>query len=298
MGRLVFLVGESLLNLRRNALVATGAILAVFISLTLAFGALVVNELLRVNTIGWQQGTHIIAFLKDPDQGGLDGGGQLVYRDEVAAWDEVAAVNYVDKAGAYEEFKEIFVSRPELIEVTDPLKLPASLRIELQTIDLYRDVQFRLAANPVVREVRSFGEQIDQLSTISRVLNLLGWGLALVLGLSAVILISNTISLAIYARRNEVSVMKLVGASNWFIRVPFLLEGLIEGVVGALLAVLSVWVASRNLHSLGDTIQLITLSIPGQFFLRWGVVMVLFGATVGVAGSLLGLGRHLREVDS
>lgn len=298
MGRLIFLVGESLINLRRNALVATGAILAVFISLTLAFGALVVNELLRLNTIGWQQGTHIIAFLKDPDQGGLDPGGQLAYRDEVAGWTEVSTVHYVDKAGAYEEFKEIFASRPELIEVTDPLKLPASIRIELQTIDLYRDVQFRLSANPVVWEVRSFGEQIEQLSTISRVLNVLGWGLSLVLGLSAIILISNTISLAIYARRNEVSVMKLVGASNWFIRVPFLLEGLIEGVVGALLAVLTVWVASRNLHSLGDTIQLITLSVPGRFFLRWGVVLVLFGATVGVAGSLLGLGRHLREVDS
>ena len=298
MGRMIFLVGESLVNLRRNALVATGAVLAVFISLTLAFGALVVNELLRLNTIGWQQGTHIIAFLKDPDQGGLDAAGQMTYRVEVESWEEVATVNYVDKAAAYEEFKEIFASRPELIEVTDPLKLPASLRIELQTIDLYRDVQFRLAANPVVWEVRSFGEQIDQLSTISRVLNLLGWGLALVLGLSAVILISNTISLAIYSRRNEVSVMKLVGASNWFIRVPFVLEGLIEGTVGALMAVLTVWVASRNLDSLGESIQLITLSIPGRFFFRWGVVLVLFGATVGVAGSLLGLSRHLREVDS
>ena len=298
MGRIIFLVGESLVNLRRNALVATGAVLAVFISLTLAFGALVVNELLRLNTIGWQQGTHIIAFLKDPDQGGLDAAGQMTYRVEVESWEEVATVNYVDKAAAYEEFKEIFASRPELIEVTDPLKLPASLRIELQTIDLYRDVQFRLAANPVVWEVRSFGEQIDQLSTISRVLNLLGWGLALVLGLSAVILISNTISLAIYSRRNEVSVMKLVGASNWFIRVPFVLEGLIEGMAGALMAVLTVWVASRNLDSLGESIQLITLSIPGRFFFRWGLVLVLFGATVGVAGSLLGLSRHLREVDS
>ncbi len=298
MGRMIYLVGESLVNLRRNALVATGAILAVFISLTLAFGALVVNELLRLNTIGWQQGTHIIAFLKDPDQGGLDAASQLAYRDEVAAWEEVETVHYVDKAGAYEEFKEIFASRPELIEVTDPLKLPASLRIELQSIELYRDVQFRLSADPVVREVRSFGEQIEQLSTISRVLNVLGWGLALVLALSAVILISNTISLAIYARRNEVSVMKLVGASNWFIRVPFLLEGLIEGTVGALLAVITIWLASRNLNSLGETIQLITLSIPGRFFFRWGVVLVLFGAAVGVVGSLLGLSRHLREVDS
>ena len=142
-----------------------------------------------------------------------------------------------------------------------------------------------------MREVRSFGEQIDQLSSLSSVLNFLGLGLALVLGASAVILIANTIRMAIYARRDEVSIMKLVGASNWFIRVPFLLEGLIEGV-------LTVWIASQNLRGVGDSIQLLRFNIEDVFFLRWGIVFILFGAAAGVLGSLLGLSKYLREAES
>jgi hypothetical protein len=130
------------------------------------------------------------------------------------------------------------------------------------------------------------------------VLNVLGLGLALVLGGSAVILIANTIRMAIYARRDEVSIMKLVGASNWFIRVPFVLEGLIEGILGAGLAVLTVWIASQNLRGIGDSIQLLRFNIEDAFFLRWGILLILFGAAAGVLGSLVGLSKYLREAET
>lgn len=297
MSRVAFLLREALVNLRRNALVVAGAVLAVFISLALAYGALVLNELLRINTLAWQEGTHVVAFLKDADEGGLTVDGQLQLLEDVEGWEEVRAVRYVDKAEAFEEFTLLFADRPDFVESINPTILPASFRIELVNIEEYRDVVFRLRAIPAVREVRSFGEQIEQLSTLSNVLNFLGLGLAIVLGASAVVLIANTIRMAIYARRDEVAIMKLVGASNWYVRVPFLLEGLIEGVLGAGLAVLTVWIASQNLRSIGDTIQLIRFTIPDQFFLRWGVLFIIFGAAAGVLGSLVGLSRYLREAD-
>lgn len=299
MSRAAFLLREALVNLRRNALVVTGAVLAVFISLSLAFGALVLNELLRVNTLAWQEGTHVIAFLKDVDEGGLSAEGQSQLLEEVSTWEEVKPpVRYVDKLGAYEEFSTLFADRPEFIESIDATVLPASFRIELNDIEQFESVVFRLSSNPAVKEVRSLGEQIERLSTLSSVLNVLGLGLALVLGASAVILISNTIRMAIYARRDEVAIMKLVGASNWYIRIPFILEGLIEGLLGAVLAVLTVWIASQNLSGAGDTVGgLVQLSISDGFFLRWGVLFVLFGAAAGVLGSMLGLSRYLREAD-
>jgi cell division transport system permease protein len=296
--RFAFLAREAFINLRRNALVVTGAVLAVFISLTLAFGALVLNELLRINTLAWQEGTHVVAFLNDPDQGGLDPSGQRALMTEVGQWEQIQNIRYVDKAEAFVEFQTLFSDRPDFVESIDPSILPASYRIELTSIDLYRDVVFQLRTLPAVREVRSFGEQIDQLSSLSSVLNFLGLGLALVLGASAVILIANTIRMAIYARRDEVSIMKLVGASNWFIRVPFLLEGLIEGVLGAGLAVLTVWIASQNLRGVGDSIQLLRFNIEDVFFLRWGIIFILFGAAAGVLGSLVGLSKYLREAES
>lgn len=298
MSRFAFLAREAFINLRRNALVVTGAVLAVFISLTLAFGALVLNELLRINTLAWQEGTHVVAFLNDPDQGGLDPSGQRALMTEIGQWEQIQNIRYVDKAEAFVEFQTLFSDRPDFVESIDPSILPASYRIELTSIDLYRDVVFQLRTLPAVREVRSFGEQIDQLSSLSSVLNFLGLGLALVLGASAVILIANTIRMAIYARRDEVSIMKLVGASNWFIRVPFLLEGLIEGILGAGLAVLTVWIASQNLRGVGDSIQLLRFNIEDVFFLRWGIIFILFGAAAGVLGSLLGLSKYLREAES
>lgn len=297
MSRLAFLVREALVNLQRNALVVVGAVIAVFFSLTLAFGALVLNEILRINTLAWQEGTHVVAFLKDAEQGGLDTDGQLLLLEEVEQWAEVRTIRYVDKVGAYAEFQEIFADRPDLVASIQPSILPASLRIELVDIDTYQDVLFKLRANPVIREVRSFGSQIESLSSLSNVLNVVGLGLALVLGASAVILIANTIRMAIYARRDEVAIMKLVGASNWFIRVPFVLEGLIEGVLGAGLSVLTIWILSQWLDGLNDAISLIRFTIDGGFFLRWGALFIVFGAVAGVLGSLVGLSRYLRDTE-
>ncbi len=149
----------------------------------------------------------------------------------------------------------------------------------------------------MIREVRSFGSQIESLSSLSNVLNVVGLGLALVLGTSAIVLIANTIRMAIYARRDEVAIMKLVGASNWFIRVPFVLEGLIEGVLGAGLSVLTIWILSQWLDGLNDAISLIRFTIDGAFFLRWGILFVIFGALAGVLGSFVGLSRYLRDTE-
>jgi cell division transport system permease protein len=149
----------------------------------------------------------------------------------------------------------------------------------------------------VVRRVNTAAESIEQLQSLSNVLNVLGLGLALVLGLAAVVLIANTIRLAIYARRDEVAIMKLVGASNWYMRVPFLLEGLIEGLVGASLAVFTVWVGTNNLARAAEGFELFNLAVSNQWFFRWGLLFLIFGAVAGVMGSILGLSRYLRDAD-
>lgn len=299
MSRVAFLVREALVNLRRNILVVTGAILAVFISLGLAFAALAVNELVRINTVAWQEGVHVIVWLNDAGRDGVSADAHQTLLADVQTWEEVENAYYVDKTAAFQEFQEIFANDPDMLEALEnPASLPTSIRIELSDIDRYQTVELRLQQQPqLVFKISSAAQEIEQISAVSRVLNFMGIGLAIVLGISAVILIANTIRLAIYARRDEVAIMKLVGASNWFIRIPFLLEGLIEGLVGASLAVFSIWVAARNLAGAGEGIPLINLQIPNAFFLRWGVVFLLFGAAAGVLGSILGLSRYLREAD-
>lgn len=297
MTRILYLLKEALVSLRRNVLIVAGAILAVFISLSLALGALVVNEILRVNTVAWQQGVHVIVFLWDEGGSGVPVGAHDELLADVRNWEEVLDAFYYDKTMAWEEYQELFAGQAELLSI-DPTILPASIRIELVDIELHSSTRFRLEQRePVVRQVATAAESIEQLQNLSSVLNVLGLGMAIVLGVAAVVLIANTIRLAIYARRDEVAIMKLVGASNWYIRVPFLLEGLIVGVVGAAMAVFVVWIGANNLAQATETFALFRLEVSQAFFFRWGLLLLLFGAGAGVIGSMLGLSRYLREAD-
>lgn len=297
MSRVLFLLKEAMISLRRNVLIVAGAILAVFISLTLALGALVVNEILRINTLAWQQGVHVIAFLNDEGQSGVPIGGHQQLLTEIEGWEETRSAFYFDKTMAWEEYQELFAGQQELLDI-DPTILPASIRIELNDIELHSSVRFRLEQRTgTVRQVATAAESIEQLQSLSNVLNVLGLGMAIVLGVAAVVLIANTIRLAIYARRDEVSIMKLVGASNWFIRVPFLLEGMIEGLVGASLAVFTVWLGANNLAQAGETFALFRLDVSQEFFFRWGLLFMIFGAAAGVIGSMLGLSKYLRDAE-
>jgi cell division transport system permease protein len=297
MSRVLFLLREAMISLRRNMLVVAGAILAVFISLSLALGALVVNEILRINTIAWQEGVHVIVFLNDESTSGVPVGAHTEMLAEIEGWDEVKGAFYFDKTRAWEEYQELFAGQPELLTI-DPTILPASIRVELTDIDLHQSVRFRLEQRTgTVRQVATAAESIEQLQSLSGVLNVLGLGMAVVLGVAAVVLIANTIRLAIYARRDEVSIMKLVGASNWFIRVPFLLEGMIEGLVGAALAVFVVWLGATNLAEAGEAFALFRLDVSQQFFFRWGLLFLVFGAAAGVIGSMLGLSKYLRDAE-
>ena len=291
MSRIAYLLRDAFQNMRRNILVVAGAILAIFISLALAFGALMLNEIVRVNTLLWQEGEHVVVFLKDIEDG-ISNADHQALQGQILSWEEVESVRYVDKAEAWEEFQTIFADSPSLLDISDQSIVPASLRIKLSEIERYRDIEFRLDGQPAVRKIVSPGEVIERLSDLNAVLNRLAVGLAVVQGSAAVVLIANTIRLAIYARREEVAVMRLVGASNWFIRVPFLLEGMLEGLVGAGLAVLSVWIGQQALS--GIDINIVQLNLPEGFFLRWAVAFMLFGSLAGLVGSALGLRRYLR----
>ena len=289
MSTVFYLIGEAFTNLRRNALVATGAVVAVFVSLALAFGALVFNELVRVNTLQWQTGDHLIIFLKDD-------GGSVAHNallEQVQGYDEVERAWYLDKAGAYQEFQEMYSDQPALASSVSANDLPASIRVELKDISAYQEVQFRLVGHPLLRRLSVFSEGIERLMALTQVLTSIGLGLVAILGAAAVVLIANTIRMAIYARREEIAIMKLVGAGNWFIRVPFILEGATVGLLGGALAVGTVF-ASHQLLARIPTDILIRFQVDGDFLMWRGVLILAFGGLAGFLGSSLGLRRFLK----
>jgi cell division transport system permease protein len=284
-----YILVEAFNNIRRNALVVVGAILAVFISLVLMFGTLIFGEIARINTLQWSEDVRVIAFLQDE------------FRDvetlqtTVENWDEVAEVFFFSKNDAYEEGLELLQNQEAALRILrdDPSILPASLRVRPMDINEYDTIVQRLAASPGVQSISTAGPQVDALARLRDGLRVVFWILSVALGVAALALIANTIHMAIYARREEIDIMRLVGASNWYIRIPFLLEGMIEGLIGSVLAVgVAVGVYTLALDRLTSLPSFINIEIGSAFLWQWGLVTLAFGVLVGAIGSGLSLAVH------
>jgi len=290
MSRISYVVREAFTNIGRNGLVVLGAVLAVFISLTLTFGTLVFGEVVRINTLQWAEDVRVIAFVRDDALTSVPD-----LQAEMEAWEEVESVYFVSKADALDEARVLLSNQPATLRVIEdsPDIVPASLRIKPVNPDDYQTIVTRLQATPGLLRVQSAGQAIDAMISLRDGLQVMFWLLALALGVAAVALIANTIHMAIYARREEIEIMRLVGASNWFIRVPFLLEGAIEGFIGAGLSVGFVVVAQQlAVDRLTDLPDWINVAVQHDYLYSQGALVLLFGVLAGLIGSGLSLTVH------
>lgn len=287
--RIAYVLNEAFNNIRRNGLVVLGAVLAVFVSLFLTFGTLIFGEIARVNTEQWQEDVRVIGFLSNDfrDVEGL--------QSEIRGWDEVEEVIYFSPNEAVEEAKRMFSDDPRMLGVIEdsPGIIPASLRVRPVDLNDYDTITQRLTNSPGISDVISADEAVKQIAAIRDGLRVFFWVLAVALGVAAIALIANTIHMAIYARREELEIMHLVGASNWFVRTPFLIEGIVEGVMGSALAVAAgAWLYKLAEGRLSDLPDFITLNVPDSFLWYWGLIIVAFGAVVGIIGSGISLAAH------
>jgi len=288
---LSYTLREAFTNISRNGLVVLGAVLAVFVSLTLTFGTLVLGEVVRINTLQWAEDVRVSAYIRDD----VSPSGIADLQTEMESWPEVDEVFFMSKTDSLEEARVLLANRPAALRVIedDPSIVPASLRIKPVDPDDYQTIVTRAEAMPGLLSVESAAEAIDGMISLRDGLQIMSLFLAVALGIAAVALIANTIHMAIYSRREEIEIMNLVGASNWFVRTPFLLEGAFEGFVGAGLAVLVVVgglrIASNQLTELPDWIN---IGIQSDYLARNGALVLIFGVVAGLAGSGLSLAVH------
>lgn len=292
--RFQYLFEQALTNLRRNVLVVFAAVIAVFVMLTLVFATIVLRWSIDRDIARWDDNVRVIAFLNDDVP--AEGVDRLM--GDVQAWEEVDSVFYFSKAEALLEFREMFHDNPSMLQIVDgdPAILPASIRIRPVEAANYTAIHERLVVRPEVRHVNAASEAIDALVQRSSRLQTFAIWVVVVLGAAAVVLIANTIRIAIFARRDEISIMKLVGAGNWFVRIPFFLEGLIEGVIGATLAVALVWAAAPSIAELfSTTVEPGAIVVPFDFLFRQALLVLGFGAGTGLLGSAFGMWGFLRD---
>jgi cell division transport system permease protein len=287
-----YVVRETASNLRRNLLMTTAAVLTVAVSLSLFGGALLLKRGIDRATIRWRGGVDLSIFLA-PDAPQAQA--EAIER-KLAGMPEVKEFRYYDHDKAYEEFKEMFKNSPEEIQSVTAQDLPTSYRIVPKRAEDAKSIADRFQNDPGVIEVALAQKIVD---TIINVTDVARWAmvvLSLVLLLSASLLILNTIRMAIFARRREVAVMKLVGATNWFIRVPFMLEGMVQGLAGAAVAfgvVIGIrggieWLVHH--YDLGLLDQVV---VSSRDAIATGSMILLIGAAVGGIGSFVAVRRFL-----
>ena len=288
-----FFLAEAFKNIRLHLLMSITAVTTTFICI-LVFGVgLLVSEHVEGVIGSVREDVSVEVFM--PGRG----------EEEVAAleakargWEEVATVERISEEQALAAFKDTFREQPELYENLDRGVLPASLQIQLTDPDRADEVAGKLKAEGFSEENLSYPQQtIERLNSVT---SYMIWGLyaATILFLVAsVLLISNAIRLSIISRRKDIEVMKLVGASDGFVRTPFVLEGLIQGLLGAGLAALTViWLNFLFVDWSRDVLTFVPISYTSVSTASVLLILVIVGVAIGVGGSFLSVTRFLRKI--
>ncbi|MHB1930892.1 MAG: cell division protein FtsX [Acidimicrobiales bacterium] len=281
-------------NLRRNLVMTVAAIVTMIVSLAAAGGVLIMRQAIHKQAIQWRGGVEVAIFLNPNVTGNeISAVAQLLKQDLGTT---VKRDFYVDKFQAFREFKTIFGGEPQLISVMTPAQMPPSFRVVPIQSNAVTQIGEQFQRQPGVLRVSYAKQEIQALQNRFHVLSEIAVALAIGVMIGAVALIINTIQLAIFARRREVAVMKLVGATNWFIRIPFMLEGLVDGVVGAGLAFVAVYFARDSIASFVGSESLISqpLYVTPHEAVMTGLVILALGAGVGALGSAFAVRRFLR----
>ena len=281
-----YLLRESMRSFRRlkGVSVVSTLIMSVALLMFALFMLLTVN--LRAVARGFQKEIEVIAFLAD----GRSTAEIQDLRQRLLEHSGVESVSYVSKADALNEFRAQLGQDSDLIDVLDENPLPASLRVRLaegaRTSEKLELLSAWMRAMPGVEEVRYGDQWVARLERYVHVFLFLDGLVGLIVVLSALFVISNTVRLTVLARERSIEIMHLVGATDWFIRTPFLVEGGLQGGMAAGLAMAVLWGVHRiAIGFVGPLIFYDSTHIAG---------FVALCAIVSAFGSLLSLRRFLR----
>ena len=291
MGKFSYVLKNTLLNMRRSPLLVFATIIAVLVSSFLVFTTLSARSIVENNTLRWQNGIHVVVFLDDR----VTTTAHKQLETSLEDYPEVRTVDYFSKPEAEEEFKVLFKDQPELLAEVDYEILPASLRINLNDPSNYKLIIERLDGNPAVKEIRTSGEAIERLLSLTDTLVISASAFALLIGFAAFILIINTLRLAAFSKKKEIKIMRLIGASSTYIRLPFIFEAVIESLIGTSIAVGFGWALIEYSKSsiVADSIFDITISDDYLIFLT--LSLLLFSLIFGLFASFVGIRKALND---
>jgi cell division transport system permease protein len=208
----------------------------------------------------------------------------------------VTQVNFISKDEALQRFKERLGEQQGLLAALgDTNPLPNGFEVKVDKPERVKEVATAISQLKGVENARFGQEVIEQLFNLTKMVRIFGFVLILFLALAATFIISNTIRITVFARRKEIAIMKYVGATDWFIRWPFLIEGMFLGFGGALISVL---LLSRAYSALTaqvlETLAFMPLIPKYPFITNISIVLLIVGTSIGALGSTISLRRFMK----
>ena len=288
--RLSYALRETIASFRRNVTLSVAAVITSAVSLLLVGTTFLIQRAFDNLLVQWRGDVGMIVFVR-PD---VTPDALKLIEDNLRSQPNVVDLDkleYLDRDASYEEAKRVFVGDPTTLSLLSIDTSPSQFKVVPLTTDpeLVRNLALQYRTLPGVAGVSLAEDEFDVISTLSGFVRTVTIAMSLVLLGVAVILIWNTIRTAIFARRREIEVMKLVGATDWFIRVPFILEGLIQGLLGAVVscgglwALNSAWTSGVAGFKPGTGVS--SLIVPGSYVNGVMVALLIIGALAGGIGS-------------
>jgi cell division transport system permease protein len=299
MSRLWFFVQEAFRALRRNAAPSIAAIVTTIVTVILLGVLIPVFQTTQGKSEEVRNQLELKVFLFDDATQGEIG----ALRGEIEGLPNVQSVDFVSKPEAL-KILEARLKDPNVLKELNSNPLPASFNVKPDDAAQLESIRQALTPpdasgtpqpiSPIIDTVKDSREEAGKIEQVTGALKLVLTVITALLIVASLMLVGNTIRLSIYARRREVEVMRLVGATRWFIRWPFMIEGVVVGFVGGLVAILILWLGKVTIvDPLSDSFALVaaqnTMSFPA-------LVAILFGAAIVVTaiGSGVTLRRFLR----
>jgi len=284
-----YFFSETFTSFKRNFLMGFTAITTVAITLFIVgfFSVLVFDIQSIINSVKGQ--VELAVYLQDNISPQLN----EYIESEINSWEETNEIKYISKEQALERFKEQNEGSDILKEIQGN-PLPASFEITLNDPEKVELVALRFLdkdGNYIegIDDVVYGQTYVRRLFSITAIIGTIAFIIIIVLLLATIVLIFNTIRLSIYARRKEIEVMKLVGASNWFVRIPFLFEGFFEGFMGSVVSVVLLYLLGNFLLIRGERVIVDTMRIKELAILGSGNIIIYIYIGLIVLGGLLGL---------
>ena len=285
-----FYFREALLSFRRSTLMSMAAILSTTTILIIVgvFLLISVNSNLFLKNIESQ--LEIIVYLED----NISKAELNNLKNNFTSIDGIKEVKFVSKEEAYKRLLKSLGEQKDILSAIETNPLPASFEIRAKDPKVIGQIANQIAKLKKVEEVEYGQGTVEKLLNFTYIFRRAGILILALLVFASILIISNIIKITVYARRNEIEIMSLTGATSWFIKWPFIIEGFLQGFIAAILSIMILYnfyfFAINKVH---QSIPFLPLVVDNMDLLPIGIAIVLLGSFVGILGSMFSVGKYL-----